>query len=124
MAKRATNPDFVNGVPELLVLRLLADRPMHGYDVVQAIRAASHGQLQFGEGCIYPVLHRLEAEGVLRGKRVTFNGRQRVVYHLSPAGKRRLADSAQRWQQLVCAVSRILQGSTDGTEALLGSAAE
>ena len=63
MAKRATNPAFLNGVPELLILRLLAARPMYGYELVQGIRRATDGSLEFGEGCIYPILHRLESQG-------------------------------------------------------------
>src|SRR5437868_2804543 len=58
---RNSNPDFLNGVPELLVLRLLARRPMYGYQLVRAIEQSSGQVLEFGEGCIYPVLHRLES---------------------------------------------------------------
>ena len=60
-----TNPSFLNGVPELLVLQLLDRQPMHGYDLVQAIREATAMKLDFGEGCIYPVLHRLEEQKLL-----------------------------------------------------------
>ena len=57
---KRTNPDFLNGVPELLLLRLLARQPMYGYELVQRIRLQSDSALEFGEGCIYPILHRLE----------------------------------------------------------------
>ena len=67
MTTRRTNPDFLNGVPELLILSLLAGRPMYGYELVQAIRQSTQGTLEFGEGCVYPVLHRLEAEGRMDG---------------------------------------------------------
>ena len=60
----------------MLVLQVLADRAMHGYELVQAIAARTAGQLEFGEGCIYPILHRLEAAGVLAGKREQAGGRK------------------------------------------------
>ena len=53
MITKRTNPDFLNGVPELLILSLLARRPMHGYELVQAIRQSTQGTLEFGEGCVY-----------------------------------------------------------------------
>ena len=71
MKSKRTNPDFLNGVPELLILSLLSRRPMYGYELVQAIRQSTAGTLEFGEGCVYPILHRLEAEGLLGGKRET-----------------------------------------------------
>ena len=55
---RRSNPDFLNGVPELLILQLLAREPMYGYELVQAIKYATGSKLLFGEGCIYPILHR------------------------------------------------------------------
>ena len=54
---KRTNPSFLNGVPELLVLRLLAQREMYGYQIVEEIRLQSREALTFGEGCIYPYLH-------------------------------------------------------------------
>src|SRR5262245_61792377 len=62
MGVRKANPPFLNGVPELLILDLLSRRAMYGYELVQAIRAASGGSLEFGEGCVYPILHRLETQ--------------------------------------------------------------
>jgi hypothetical protein len=54
MAERKTNPPFLNGVPEMLLLQLLSRRQMYGYELVQANKAASGGEQEFGEGCIYP----------------------------------------------------------------------
>ena len=61
--------------PELLVLRQLTLRPMHGYELVQAIRASTDHSFEFGEGCIYPILHRLEADGMLSARRETVANR-------------------------------------------------
>lgn len=114
MTARRTNPDFLNGVPELVILRLLAGRPMYGYELVQAIRHSSGQALEFGEGCIYPVLHRLEKEGVLSSRREKAGGRSRVVYRVTEAGHRRLAGSTRQWRQVVAAVTRVLEGGRDG----------
>jgi PadR family transcriptional regulator PadR len=117
MNTRKTN-DFLNGVPELLLLRLLERRPMYGYQLVQSIKLATSDALSFGEGCIYPVLHRLEADGHLRTTREQVAGRSRVVYRLTEAGRRRLGAAAARWEQVVTAVGHILKGGDDGKPEL------
>jgi PadR family transcriptional regulator PadR len=110
MRKRRTNPDFLNGVPELVVLDLLSRTPMYGYELVQAIAAESGGTLAFGEGCIYPLLHKLEARGDLTSRRLQIGGRSRVVYRVTPQGTKRRAASLAQWSEVVSAVGRVLQG--------------
>src|SRR5437868_2546655 len=109
MAKQS-NPDFLNGVPELLVLQLLSRRAMYGYELVRAIEQSSEQVFEFGEGCIYPVLHKLEAEKHLASKRETVGGRSRVVYRLTAKGRKRLATQVAAWQRIAAAVEGILQG--------------
>jgi PadR family transcriptional regulator PadR len=118
MRTKRTNPDFLNGVPELLILSLLSRRSMYGYELVQAIRQATHGTLEFGEGCVYPVLHQLEAEGMLASRRETVAGRSRVIYRVTPKGSKRLASTVTTWQQIVQAVNHALQGGEHGKPAL------
>ena len=110
ITKRTSNPDFLNGVPELVVLDLLSRRPMYGYELVQAIQDQSAGALAFGEGCIYPLLHKLEARGDLASRRMDVGGRTRVVYRITPKGTKQFAHSAAQWSAVVAAVRRILQG--------------
>ena len=107
---KKTNPDFLNGVPELLILKLLGGRPMHGYDLVEAIKTSSLMQLEFGEGCIYPILHRLEAQNYLTSRRELVAGRSRIVYRVTKKGEKRLAESWQTWKQVVAGVTAVLQG--------------
>lgn len=116
MVRRKTNPDFLTGVPELLLLRQLSRKPMHGYAVIQSIKLVSGGQLKFGEGSIYPVLHRLEAEGMLRTKKQEVDGRSRIVYSVTAAGKRRLVESTGVWKQVVAAVEAVLEGEQHAPE--------
>lgn len=117
MTTRKDN-EFLNGVPELLLLRLLDRRPMYGYQLVQAIRLATADVLAFGEGCVYPVLHRLEAAGHLQAAREQAGGRSRVVYRLTDAGRRRLGDAAARWEQVATAIAGVLKGGGDAAPEL------
>ena len=116
---KRSNPEFVNGVPELLLLRLLARAPSHGYELVQAIRAASGQKLDFGEGCIYPILHRLERQGYLKSSRQRCGGRPRYVYELTSKGQGRLAEGLSLWHQVTSAVELVLQGGTGNVRSSL-----
>lgn len=110
MAERKSNPAFLNGVPEMLILQLLSRHSMYGYELVQAIKAASNDQLEFGEGCIYPILHRLEADGLLQATKELASGRTRVVYRATKRGKSRLAKSISNWRRIADAVNLSLDG--------------
>ena len=72
MKTRRSNPDFLNGVPELLILSLLSRRPMYGYQLVQAIHASTNGTLEFGEGCVCPSCTVWKPKGcwTARGRRL------------------------------------------------------
>jgi PadR family transcriptional regulator PadR len=118
MAMKKTNPDFVNGVPELLILQLLERTPMHGYDVVQAIKTATDSKLQFGEGCVYPILHRLEAQDFLISRKELVGSRDRIVYRLTTRGRKRLAETSSAWRQVVAGVSAVLEGGEHGQPAV------
>lgn len=107
-------PQFLNGVPELLVLRLLAQREMYGYEIVAAIRTQSGDVLRFGEGCIYPILHRLEAEGSLSSTKRKVGGRTRVVYRATAKGKRALKGSQSQWQAVAHAINSIIDAPAEG----------
>ena len=95
-----TNPPFMSGVPELLVLRLLARREMYGYELVKAVRVVTEEAIRLGEGVIYPVLHGLERSGALRARRKPVNGRTRVYYSVTPVGQRRLEQLSDEWHRV------------------------
>jgi PadR family transcriptional regulator PadR len=118
MSVRKTNPAFLNGIPEMLLLELLSRQAMHGYELVQTIRIASQGKLEFGEGCIYPILHRLESQKLLVAGKQTVAGRQRVVYRATAKGKAQLASSVDTWRQVVAAVTHAMHGGEHGRAAL------
>ncbi|TWB45988.1 PadR family transcriptional regulator [Nitrospirillum pindoramense] len=108
------NSNFMSGVPELLVLRLVREKEMYGYELVQAIRERSNDAIALGEGVIYPVLHALERDGALSSNRKTVNGRSRVYYSLTATGVRRLDDLAGNWSRLTEAIQSVLGGPAIG----------
>ena len=105
---KKTNPSFLNGVPELLVLRLLSRREMYGYQIVEEIRAQTRGTLSFGEGCIYPYLHHLEAEKFVSSRRQEVDGRSRNYYKLTPRGQKRLNELSNEWKRVSGGVALLL----------------
>jgi PadR family transcriptional regulator PadR len=107
----AASPSFMSGVPELLVLRLLQDREMYGYEIVAAVAAATGQVVVPKEGVIYPLLHDLEKDGLLRAQPRPAGGRTRVYYALTSRGVRRLFDLTDNWTRLQNAVSRALRSS-------------
>jgi PadR family transcriptional regulator PadR len=110
MAPRETNPNFMNGVPELLLLTLLQQGEMYGYELVQAIQDRTGASIALGEGVVYPVLHNLERDGALTAQRKLVNGRSRIYYSLTPAGSRRLSALATTWTNLTAAIQQVLDG--------------
>ena len=99
---------FMAGVPELLVLRLLQNREMYGYEIVAAIADATGQVVAPKEGVIYPLLHSLEKDGLLRAQARPADGRIRIYYTLTSRGVRRLFDLTDHWTRLHTAVTRVL----------------
>lgn len=104
-----TNPPFMSGVPELLLLRLLAQREMYGYELVKAIRLVTSEAITLGEGVIYPVLHGLERCGALKAKRKAVDGRTRVYYSLTAKGRRRLDRLQGEWHRVQSGITAALE---------------
>jgi len=102
---------FMSGLPELAILRLLQDREMYGYEIVQAIAARTGTTLSPGEGVIYPLLHALEKSGALKSRRKSVGGRSRVYYTLTAKGARRLSALTNRWSDLNGAVQALMGGA-------------
>jgi PadR family transcriptional regulator PadR len=106
-----TNPPFMSGVPELLILQLLDRKEMYGYEIVKAVRIVTGEAIKLGEGVIYPVLHSLEKGGALRSKRKPVNGRTRVYYSVTPKGRKRFERLSGEWSRV-----------SGGIESALGAA--
>jgi PadR family transcriptional regulator PadR len=104
-----SNPPFMTGVPELLVLRLLAQREMYGYELVRSVRLTTGEAISIGEGVIYPVLHGLERTGALKSKRKAVDGRTRVYYSLTDKGRKRLERLQGEWHRIQAGVAAALE---------------
>jgi PadR family transcriptional regulator PadR len=105
-----TNPNFLNGVPELLVLKLLSRREMYGYEIVKAIEADTGETLTFGEGCIYPCLHFLEEKKLVSSRRKDVRGRSRNYYQLTRRGAERLEELNTDWDRVTAGISLLMRG--------------
>lgn len=103
-----SNPPFMSGVPELLLLRLLAQREMYGYELVRSVRLVTGEAISLGEGVIYPVLHGLEKGGALKSRRKAVDGRTRVYYSLTRKGRTRLDKLQKEWERIRGGVSAAL----------------
>lgn len=104
-----SNPPFMSGVPELLLLRLLDGRDMYGYELVRSIKLATGEAISLGEGVIYPVLHGLERSGSLRSRRKAVGGRTRVYYALTSKGRRRLEKLRGDWNRIQGGITTALE---------------
>lgn len=94
---------------ELLVLALLRSGPAHGYAIAQEINRRTNGALSMKEGTLYPLLHRMEGDGLLKAAwRESDRGPERRTYELKPKGRRVLARRAKEWRHLVGVVDGVL----------------
>ena len=102
--------DLLQGTLDLLILKVVALGPVHGYGISQRIRQISESVLQVQQGSLYPALHRLEKRGWLAAEwGESDNGRQARFYRLSAKGRKQLASEEETWNRLSRAVALILR---------------
>jgi DNA-binding PadR family transcriptional regulator len=103
--------ELLRGNTQSLLLYLIArSGGIHGYGLIQEIRSRSKGYFQFRAGTVYPVLHKLEQEGLIRGEWAAPGGRQqRRHYTITEKGKRALSRQLSTWAEFSAAVNLILQ---------------
>lgn len=102
--------DLLQGTLDMLILKIVALGPVHGYGISQRIRQISKEALQVQQGSLYPALHRLEKRGWLEADwGESENGRQAKFYRLSAKGRKQLVEEEASWQRLSEAVTLIMQ---------------
>jgi len=111
--------DLRKGSVRALILSLLQEEPMYGYQLSKELQRRSQGFFEFKEGTLYPALHRLEQEGLLRGEwEVVEEGPSRKYYHLTDKGRDELDRSRQEWttfaDQLLALLGKPATGRADG----------
>jgi len=114
---RHTNPrkekaELLQGTLDMLILKVIALGPIHGYGIVQRIQRISNEALQIRQGSLYPALYRLESHGWLKAEwKMTEGGREAKFYSLTKLGHRRLQDETQGWDRLCSAISLVLEAA-------------
>jgi DNA-binding PadR family transcriptional regulator len=93
------NPELMRGSLDLMVLSVLANGPRYGYLLQQELRTASRGLVEAQAGTLYPLLHRLESDKLIRCKWDDSTGRRRKWYEITAAGRKRLSAQAREWQE-------------------------
>jgi len=102
--------DLVQGTLDLLILKILALGPLHGWAVSQRMQQISKDVLQVSDGSLYPSLHKLEQEGWIEAEWKTSElGRRAKFYKLTPPGRKRLAKETADWERLSAAITHIVR---------------
>src|SRR5262245_38671304 len=101
--------DLVQGTLDLLILRVIALEPMHGWAIAQRIRHMSNEQLRVGQSALYPALHKLEQQGWIEAEwALSENHRKAKYYKLTSAGRKALKVETMEWERLSSAISLIV----------------
>jgi len=107
--------DLPQGTLDLLIMRVVALGPIHGYAIAQRIQQMSYEALQVQQGSLYPALHRLEYRKFLNARwKPTETGREAKFYELTAKGKTHLKAETENWTRLTDVVSLILKGTAGG----------
>ena len=102
--------DLVLGTLDLLLLKILALQPMHGWAIGLRLRSISNDVLQVSEGSLYPALHKLEQEGWIASEwKQTENNRRAKFYSLTRLGRKQLETETANWQRLSAAITHVVQ---------------
>ena len=106
----AQRRDLMKGSTDSLLLYLISQQPMYGYQIIKELDRKSQGYFRFKEGTLYPALHRLERAGLITGRwQLLSNGRPRRYYHITAKGSSSLATERVRWQDFLYAMNLIIQ---------------
>src|ERR1700691_4755153 len=101
--------DLLQGTLDLLILRTLVLRPLHGIGISDRIEQVTRGVFVVGPGSLFPALHRLAEKGWIEGQWGELeNGRRARFYALTPAGRKQLAQEKRNWRKVITAVTQVL----------------
>ncbi len=114
MAPASFSSDLIRSCADMVILTVLRNRPMHGYDVLVSMGEFGDGQFRFKQGTLYPLLYRLEREGWIKAKwEVPETGKKRKVYRITADGRRVLKQRTQQWDRFSKSVDAILRDDND-----------
>ena len=102
--------DLVQGTLDLLILKILALEPLHGWAISLRLKQVSGDVLQVSDGSLYPALHKLEQEGWIKAEwKPSENNRRAKYYSLTPRGRKELKKEADNWRRLSAAISQVVE---------------
>ena len=109
----AQGRELMKGSTDSLLLYLISQQPMYGYQIIKELDRRSQGYFRFKEGTLYPALHRLEVAGLARAKWERLpTGQERRYYYITDKGQRVLQEKIAEWQGFSTAVTLVMQPST------------
>ena len=110
----AQRRELIKGSIDSLLLCVIVQQPMYGYQIIKELEKRSQGYFKFKEGTLYPALHRLEKAGLIRGDWQTLpNGRQRRYYYITEKGLQNLVAKRGQWLDFLAAMNLIIQPVSD-----------
>ncbi len=110
MGRKSPAADILPGTVDLLLLRVLATGPMHGYGIAERLKQVSDDVLQLGESSLYPALQRLLVNGWVKAEwGASENNRRARYYTLTAAGRKQLAAEREEFAQMIVAIQKVLE---------------
>ena len=98
----------------MLLLSILADRPLHAYAIIDVFKEASQGQFRVSEASVYPALHRLEHMGLASSSLTSVGGRMRRTYSITPPGRDQLTADWKAWEAFTAAIAALVDSRRAG----------
>ena len=106
--------DLLRSIAVPVVLRLLNEKAMYGYEIIKEVHNRTNGEFQWKEGTLYPCLHRMEGEGLIKSEwQQAESGRKRKYYLLTSKGKKQLSVKVAEWGKFVASVNGLFSPMTD-----------
>lgn len=103
--------NLLGGSTVLMLLSLLSEGDRYGYDIIRELAARSENVFQMREGSLYPVLHRMEAQGWVKAyEKEAENGKKRRYYRITSSGKKQLTAERQQWEEFTGSVEKVIGG--------------
>lgn len=100
------------GAVEMLMLEVISHGPTYGYEIIQTVTGRSQGYFELKEGSLYPALHRLEGQKLVKASWKEVEGRRRKYYELTAAGRKELATKKSEWKAFAAGIQNVLEGDS------------
>lgn len=111
MTKQKVDKSLVSGSTTLLLLQLLSERPMYGYEMIETLQNRSQNVFELKAGTLYPLLHSMEQKKMLESYEKEVDGKRRKYYQITKAGMKHLDSKKREWETYRNAVQHVLGGA-------------